>query len=249
MSISCAQVAPLPAILKLGARVLLASVLVLGGLQACERALIAPLIPAFRGMISLLDLRFRVISVDLVREGSDTVLRFDANLARPIQYAGHTLYPLGWNGQADGVFQAQVGGVLQYSALLLIVVLAWPLQRWRELPVRLACAAPLLVLLPLIATPTIVIAELWNVISHEFAPEHFVTWMVWNRFLAGGGGLVLALLAAALSIGLGRRLSSARAVRQATPSDPRPAPAPPPAPSRRSRRRRDSRAPRPARGS
>jgi hypothetical protein len=160
------------------------------------------MIPVFHGMLRLLAPEFTLTAEDLVQQGRSEVLRVRANLAAPIDYAGHRLYPFGWNGVPRGGFQVTLtlSGILQYSAWMLILVLAWPLRSPTELAVRLALWIPLAMLLIAIDTPLTLIAELWNTLRDRFDPNGFCGWMVWARFLQGGGGLLLGGLLAVLCI-------------------------------------------------
>lgn len=93
-----------------------------------ERALVGPLLPTFCSVMSYLDDRFVVTDVRLVPQGANEVVRFRANLARPLVAGGRILYPFGTHGVPEGGLQVTntVGGVLQLGGLLLIFVLAWP---------------------------------------------------------------------------------------------------------------------------
>jgi hypothetical protein len=202
----------LPQPLELGLRTFLASALVLGVFHFCQRPIVEPMIPVFHSAIRLLATEFTITSAEIAKEGPNETVRFRANLSSPVDYAGHMLYPFGWNGVPNGGFQITrtLGSVLEYSALLLIVILAWPAPRAWEIGVRLALAVPLMALLILIDVPFTVVADLWSLLRDEFDPHGFCGWQVWSRFLMGGGGLLLACVMAAVAIAVARRSAEPR---------------------------------------
>lgn len=184
---------------SLTVRLVVSALLVLGGLHLLERSLVTPLIPAFRSVMSSLDDRFVVTDARIVRQGANEVVRFRANLARPLVVGDHILYPFGTNGVPAGGFQVTntAGGVLQLPALLLILVLVWPAGRAREFAARLGIASPVMAVLLLLDTPFTAMAELRNGLATMVDPRAVDGWMVASRFLMGGGGYALTLLLAA----------------------------------------------------
>lgn len=203
MSGSLIQAAsPWPRPFELAARALLATVLVLAMVQALGRPLVRALIPVFRTATPLLDARFQVIDVRLARFGASEVVRFRGNLSRPLLIRGRVIDPFGWNGAPAGGFQITytVGGVLQYSALLLIVVLAWPAGGAGELAWRLAIASPCAALLPMLIVPLTVVAEFRNGLESLFGPGPPGGSLIASRYLMGGGGWAIALTAAVFCI-------------------------------------------------
>jgi hypothetical protein len=180
----------------------------LGILHVFQRPIVEPMIPVFRGAVRLLATEFIIDSAEIVREGSSETIRFRANLSMPLLVAGRTLYPFGWSGRVpQGAYQValDLGGVLQYCALLFILVLACPATHVKEFATRLALAAPFSAVLLLIDVPFTVVAELWAALHDQFDPGRFSGWMVWSRFLMGGGGLVLGCLLGALAIAMAHR--------------------------------------------
>jgi hypothetical protein len=205
-----ARVLPRP--FELAARLLAASILVLGVLHAFQRPIVEPMIPVFRTTVRLLATEFIINSAEIVREDAGETLQFRANLSSPVSFAGRTLYPFGWNGvNAQGGYQVTInlGGVLQYCGLMLILVLAWPAMHVREFVTRVALAAPLSGVLLLVDVPFTVVAELWATLYDEFDPRGFSGWMVWSRFLMGGGGLVLGCLMGVLAIAAAKHHAAA----------------------------------------
>lgn len=201
--------APWPKPLELAARALLSTVLVLAVVQALGRPLVRPLLPIFRTVVPLLDARFVITDVRLARVGADEVVRFRGNLSRPLVIHDRIVSPFGWNGMPAGGFQTTytVGGVLQYGVLVLIFVLAWPSSGLRELAWRLTLAMGWMVLLPTTIVPFTVIAAFRNSLENLVAPTAATGSLIAGRYLMGGGGWMIALLAAVVCIDFARRRS------------------------------------------
>jgi hypothetical protein len=189
-------------------RVLVASVLVLGTLHALQWVIIRPMIPWFCDVVRLLSLDFDIYSAQAVQTGSAQHLIVIANLAAPIEIAGRMVYPIGWNtSSAQGGYQISLslGGLLQYSALLLIVAFTWPSSGLKESAVRAAICLPLVVVLLFLEVSLTVIAELTAIVADQ-VPQHGVgPWMLWSRFLMGGGGLLFGGLLGATAIVVAKR--------------------------------------------
>jgi hypothetical protein len=198
-----------PAPLSLAARVLLAALAVLGTAHFTQHRLTSALLPAFATAVWVLDDRFIIKEAVVVGNGVTESVRFRANLARPVVVGEHVIYPFGWNGRPLGGIEVHLttGGVLLYGSLMLIVVLAWPFRSAAELGTRIALCLVAASVLMLVDVPSTLLAELWHALPAErldAAPGS--GWMIWSRYLMGGGGLVLAMLLGATCIVLARRL-------------------------------------------
>lgn len=202
------QAAPWPRPLDLTARALLSTVLVLVVVQVVGRPLVRAMLPVISTVIPLLDPRFDITDVRLARFGADEVVRVRGNLSRPLLIGTRIIDPFGWNGVPAGGLQTTytVGGVLEYGALLLILVLAWPARSALELASRVALALPCAAVLPMLIVPLTVVAEFRHGLeSLLLAPSPPGAWLIASRYLMGGGGWVIALTAAVLCIALARR--------------------------------------------
>ncbi len=204
--------APWPRPLDLAARALLSTVLVLVVVQVLGRPLVRALLPVVSTMTPLLDARFDVTDVRLARFGADDVVRIRGNLSRPLLIHDRIIEPFGWDGMPAGGLQITytAGGVLQYSALLLIVVLAWPASAVLELVCRVALALPWAALLPMTIVPFTAVAEFRHGLDSLFGPSPPDGALIASRYLMGGGGWVIALTAAVFCIACARRLSSVK---------------------------------------
>jgi hypothetical protein len=188
---------PRPA--ELGVRALLAGVLVLVVLHYLQGDIIAPLVPALAKSVPLVDSDFTILSSTTERYASAPIVRIRADFAAPVRFAGRTLYPLSWSpGRRRGSFEVRLslGGLLQYSGLMFIIAFAWPAKSGLEFVWRFALCLPLMAALLFIEVPVTVVAELWTLVRAEVAPDRFNGWLLWSRFLMGGGGLLMAGLCA-----------------------------------------------------
>jgi hypothetical protein len=199
-----------PRPLELAARLLIAALVAFWLMSRLTDPLVRGFLPAIRTAIWVLSDDFVVTSAEIVRTADTQTVRFRANLTRPIRREGYTIYPFGWQGRPLGGFEVKVSlfGVLQYETLLLTLVLAWPVRRMAEVPARLAVCLPLIAVMILIDVPSTVLAELRSGLQE---PTSVATdgWMLWSRFLMGGGGLILGIVLAAAAIAVGARLARA----------------------------------------
>ncbi len=198
----------LPRPLELVARIALVATVLLWLANHYAEGIVRPLIPAFQHAIDMLDNDFVVLGMDISSETGNRTLRVKADLARPIQVAGKWIAPMNSDPRTAGWMQVDLtlGGIMQYSILLLIVVLAWPAANLREFSMRVGMALPMVAML-LINVPSDILANLWFPIHDDYDAEAFWPQLAWSRFMMGGGGQVLALLMGAAAIGLGRLAS------------------------------------------
>jgi len=195
---------------ELALRMLVAAALVIGAGRVLQVSLIRPLLPVFGATVVLLAPQFTVQSLEVI-PAQAPVVRLRANLLEPVEYAGHTVYPIGWMSRAgQGGYQVELSltGLLQYPALIVLIVLAWPAP-WItfliRLPLGLALAAGAL----LSEAPVTLVAELWGIVRDQADPGAPCYWMIASRFLMGGGGLLIAGLLACAAILLAQRLRQA----------------------------------------
>ena len=205
---SLIQAAPWPGPLSLTARALLSTVLVLVVVQMLGRPLVRAMLPVISTMAPLLDPRFDITDVRLDRFGADEVVRVRGNLSRPLLIGDRIIDPFGWNGTPAGGLQSTytMGGALEYSSLLLILVLAWPASSALELFCRVALAVPCAALLPVLIVPFTVVAEFRHGLEGLAGPSPPGGSLIASRYLMGGGGWVIALMVAVFCIVIARRI-------------------------------------------
>jgi hypothetical protein len=177
--------------------------------HALSRSLALPLGTVLGNALPAVDDHFTVLAVEVVQEGVNDVLRVRANLSRPTQVGGRTVYPFGWHGTRAGGFQVErsLASVFQYSAVTLIFAVAWPPTRVRILLLRLLVAIPLVTILLVTDEVCTVTAELWGLVQQESATDSISGWMVSSRLLMGGGGLALAVVIGVASVAVAAYLT------------------------------------------
>jgi|HubBroStandDraft_1064217.scaffolds.fasta_scaffold107369_2 hypothetical protein len=176
-----------------------------------QSALIRPLLPVFGGTVVLLAPQFTLQSLDLVPAQAPMV-RARANLLEPVEFAGHTAVPIGWLGQTpQGGFEVSqsLTGLLQYPTLVMLIVLAWPASDLAILILRVAIGLAMAALLLLCEAPMTIVAELWSLVRDQAAPGAACFWMIWSRFLMGGGGLLIAGILGATAVIVAQRKDGA----------------------------------------
>ncbi|KAF0163894.1 MAG: hypothetical protein FD157_2573 [Rhodocyclaceae bacterium] len=188
---------------ELALRLLLATLLVLALAQGIGREAAQAMLPLIGHTLSWLDDHYRTVALTLGTEGADSVVRLRVTLARPLLVGGHLILPdaRGW-----GEVTTPVGKLLQPLLVLLGLLLAWPVRRRREWPLRLLLAAPIALALVLLDTPFALWSHLWDLHAHVYEPGRFSPLLTWTRLLDGGGRLLLGMLGAAAIVALASRL-------------------------------------------
>jgi hypothetical protein len=188
-------------------RLIVSTLAVLWLVHACSADVVDLLLPAFRAEVTALDDNLSIGSLQQIRDGPNQVIRMRANLRRPVYIEGQVIYPRGWLPGTAGGYQVYLDtiGVLQGPAVLLIVVLSWPQRSWRELSMRLAIAASLLLLLLSLDSPAELLGNFQHAVLRPVGGGSGL--FAWSRFLEGGGNCALALAFAGASIALADRHS------------------------------------------
>lgn len=191
----------MPNPLHLFLRLCVVSLLVLWPAYLYQRTLVTPLLPLIESTVKAAQHTFAINSVDIATEGPNEVVRLRANLAAPTYVHGRTFSPI------EGWFEVTLtaGGVLQYSLMVLIVILSWPASHWKIWRRRILIALPLMLGLLLLNVAITFPAELWAPIHDEWIPDQVSPLLVSSRFLMGGGGLVLGLVCGTIAVAFGNR--------------------------------------------
>lgn len=200
---------------ELALRLLLATLLVLALAKGIGHEAAQAQLPLIGHTLAWLDDHYRTLALNLGSEGADSVVRLRVTLARPLVVGSHVVLPdaRGW-----GEVTTPVGKLLQPLLILLGLLLAWPVRRWPEWPLRLLLAAPIAQLLVLLDTPFVLWACLWDLHARVYEPGRFSPLLAWARLLDGGGRLLLGMLGAAAVIALASRIAAMewRQIRAAT---------------------------------
>jgi hypothetical protein len=196
--------------LKLIARLVLATALMLWICNRFEEPIIKSAIPALRWALNFVGNDFKVLELDIAQEGPNQTLRLRADFANPIVVSDHVLYPLNTDSTVNGWFQVNltIGGLLQYVLLLLSIVIAWPVKTFREGIVRLLFTLPTVLLFAAINCVSTLLAELWGPVHTQIASDEVWPLLVWSKFLMGGGGIMLAICLAGAIILIAMRFGT-----------------------------------------
>lgn len=185
-------------------RLVMASLLLIPAALWFDEAFVAASLPAYRLVFSRLLPDFEVQSMTLDKEGADRVVRVRVK-PRPVMWVkGKALFP-DPRGKANS--STLMAHALLCPLLACLVVLVWPARRWRVLGVRLLLLGPLVALQVMADVPSVLAAELWEIILQSQAPNSFSPLIVWKDFLQGGGRYALGLVAGITCVGLGDRLT------------------------------------------
>ena len=196
-----------PRLPELAIRLVVVGAMLIAAARLLQTTLIRPLLPIYGGTVTLLAPEFTLQSLDLVGSRPH-ILRLRANLLEPVEFAGRTVVPVGWLGTGpQGGYQVSLAmtGLLQYPTLTLLILLAWPATHSKEFGIRVLVGIPMAALLLLTEAPTTMVAELWSTVRDQADPGAICYWMVWSRFLMGGGGLLLGGLFGATAIVIAKR--------------------------------------------
>lgn len=201
----------LPRLPELTVRLVLVGILLVTTARLLQIALIRPLLPVFGATVVLLAPEFTLQSVD-VAPLQPPVVRLRANLLEPVEFAGRTVFPFGWQGVVPrGGYQVSLSltGLLQYPTLVLLIVLAWPAADPQTLGLRVLLGILMAAAVVLAEAPMTMVAELWSMVRDQSNPGATCYWMIWSRFLMGGGGLLIAGILGATAIVVAQRLRRA----------------------------------------
>jgi hypothetical protein len=197
-----------PSLRELAIRLIGVGVLLFIAAHLLQFALIRPLLPVFGGAVELLAPQFTLEPVELIPAQSPTV-RLRANLLEPVEFAGRTVFPFGWLGRVpQGGYEVSqsLTGLLQYPLLVMLIVLAWPAATLMILVLRVALGLPMAAFVLLCEAPMTMVAELWSLVRNQADPAATCYWMIWSRFLMGGGGLLIAGILGATAVIVAQRL-------------------------------------------
>jgi len=187
----------------IAARFLLA-VLLLGTVFINQQdRLIKGSLPGIAVYLDAVDDTFRTLSLRLVETGGERLIERRATPARSHVVGASVIYP-----DSRTVVTASLAPGLLFLPLVIGIplVVAWPWRTLRQLALRIAIAAPLLLLVVLADAPLLLYALLWKLELDAVAPEQHSLLLSWTDFMNAGGRYALAAGVAAFSI----RISSYR---------------------------------------
>lgn len=158
----------------------------------------------------------RLVEMAIQQSGPDTVLKATATWKHIVIFHGRAIYP---DPRALAEAFVPAWHVLLAPLLMFCTLLAWPrIDGHRLLWIavgRVFAAGPLCLLLVVVDVPTILAAEMWELIRSAQSVDDAAALVAWKRFMVGGGRYALALAAATLAVSAGQALASHMARRTA----------------------------------
>lgn len=172
------------------------------GRQALTLAL-----PLYDGVIEVIQDDF-VATVQMTHTPDGWVLRMQPFLVRPLRLNADLSMPAGTRLRW---FVTHVDHTLVPPVLLLMVTLALPAARWRELAVRLLLALPVLILVLALTAPVLLAGQV-AIMAADLArlagaPQRQTPLVALMIFMESGGRWLLPLAGGVLCIALARRLT------------------------------------------
>lgn len=167
------------------------AVVIAGALYKFSTPLAESLLPAIEAEFTWLDDTYDIKRLYVDQEGADHVVRIVVSQARCI-----VLIDRAFCGDPRGRANAStlIGNITLPAALLMSLVLAWPVSRATELVWR-AVFLPLgLASVWALDVPFVLWSAIWSLHVDAFAPGMFSPLLIWTQFLQGGGRLALAIL-------------------------------------------------------
>jgi len=192
-------------VVRLMAGALLAVCLVMAGGPRLAEAFL----PVLRWAFVHLDTQDRVIELSIndtgVISGNEQVYRLVVAPDKTV-FVGDRLARTDPRGRA--MVSVLIAYLWQAFVIALPLALAWPVSRSIEWPIRLTCLALLLGVFALLDLPLTLWAQIWQSYVDAVAPGSFSALLIWANFLQGGGRLLLGVVAAGLSVYVGRRVTN-----------------------------------------
>lgn len=185
-------------------RLILASLLLISAALLYGEAFVSASLPAYRLVFSRLLPDFEVQSLALDKEGADRVVRVRVKPRLVMWVGSKPLFP---DARGTANSSTLTAHALHGPLLACLVVLAWPATGWRIIGLRLLLLGPLVVLLVMADVPSVLAAELWEIVIQRLSPNSFSPLIVWKEFLQGGGRYALGLVVGGACVGLANRLT------------------------------------------
>lgn len=178
------------------------SLIIAGALYRFGTPLAESLLPAIEAEFKWLDDTYDIKKLYVDKEGADRVVRVVVSQARCI-----VLIDRAFCGDPRGRANAStlIGNITLPAALLISLVLAWPVSRATELVWRAVFMPIGLALVWALDVPFVLWSSIWSLHVDAFAPDLFSPLLIWTQFLQGGGRLALAILLGVLIVITSRR--------------------------------------------
>jgi hypothetical protein len=167
------------------------ALVIAGTLYRFSTPLAESLLPAIDAEFKWLDDTYDIKKIYVDREGADHVVRVVVSQARCI-----VLIDRAFCGDPRGRANAStlIGNITLPAALLMSLVLAWPVIRSIELVWRAVFLPFGLAIVWALDVPFVLWSAIWSLHVDAFAPGMFSPLLIWTQFLQSGGRLALAIL-------------------------------------------------------
>ncbi|RTL29131.1 MAG: hypothetical protein EKK47_13910 [Burkholderiales bacterium] len=167
------------------------ALVIAGALYRFSTPLAESLLPAIEAEFKWLDDTYDIKRLYVDQEGADHVVRVVVSQARCI-----VLIDRAFCGDPRGRANAStlIGNITLPAALLMSLVLAWPVIRSTELVWRAVFLPFGLAIVWALDVPFVLWSAIWSLHVDAFAPDMFSPLLIWTQFLQGGGRLALAIL-------------------------------------------------------
>ena len=152
--------------------------------------LVKTLLPITHDLLTWLDDRFGVVSLDVEHNAQDTVVRMRAKLTTLLVLGGQVIppHPKGWIEAST-----PVGDLLQPLVIATGFALAWPGKLSARL-FRLGIAITLGLLFLIIDIPITLHAVVWDMLVFQLGLNEFSPLLTWWQFTQAGGRLGIGLV-------------------------------------------------------
>jgi hypothetical protein len=162
-------------------------------------------VPLFKWEIALLAPSFKILHFDMIKNAGEAVFFLKVSIAELIIVGGQFVLP---NEAGSANASTIVGYIWQITVPFLALLFTWPVVKTLHYWYRIVLGLPVLLLLLMLDTPLALLGAIWDIIYHTFDPNRFSILIEWNRFMMGGGRLMLGLVGAMLVVFISNTLSN-----------------------------------------
>lgn len=155
------------------------------------------LVPIFKWEIALLAPSFKIEYFDLAHNSSEAVFLLKVSVAKLIIVGGEFVFP---NEAGSAHASTVVGYIWQVTVLFCSILSIWTVKNKHEYWIRLVLGFLILLLTLMLDTPLALLGAIWGIIYQSLDPKKVSLLIEWNRFMTGGGRLMLGLVAGLLVV-------------------------------------------------
>lgn len=182
---------------KLALQFLIVSVVLMLIFLLIGNQILSFLVPIFKWEIALLAPSFKIEYFDLAHNSSAAIYLLKVSVAKLIIVGGEFVFP---NEAGSAHASTVVGYIWQVTVLFCSILSIWTVKNKYEYWIRFVLGFPILLLTLMLDTPLALLGAIWEIIYQTFDPNRFSILIEWNRFMTGGGRLMLGLVAGLLVV-------------------------------------------------